>query len=104
MPRAVAPPPSIGENQAKKIALSHAGVSADKVSQYEVELDVENGIKVYEIQFKASGHEYEYDINAATGAVVKYHREVDDDYGDDHDDDDHDDDDHDDHDDDDGDD
>ena len=93
---------SIGENQAKKIALSHAGVSADKVSQYEVELDVENGIKVYEIQFKASGHEYEYDINAATGAVVKYHREVDDDYGDDHDDDDHDDDDHDDHDDDDG--
>lgn len=58
--------------------------------------------KVYEIQFKASGHEYEYDINAATGAVVKYHREADDDYGDDHDGDDHDDDDHDDHDDDDG--
>ena len=46
--------------------------------------------------------EYECDINAATGAVVKYHREADDDYGDDHDDDDHDDDDHDDHDDDDG--
>ena len=57
---------------------------------------MENSIKVYEIQFRPAAMRYEYDINAATGAGGKCHREVDDDYGDDHDDDDHDDDDHDD--------
>lgn len=85
----------IGEAKAKEIALSHAGVSAGKISEYSIELDTENGIKIYEIDFKAGGYEYEYEINAATGSVVKYDREVDDDDDHDHD---HDEDDHDDHD------
>lgn len=68
----------IGEDKAKEIALSHAGLSASQISRYSIELDVENGTKVYEIEFKAGGYEYEYDINAATGSVVKYDRELDD--------------------------
>lgn len=91
----------IGEAKAKEIALAHAGVSAGKISQYSSKLDTENGIRVYEIDFKAGGYEYEYEINAATGSVVKYDREADDDHDDDDHDDDYDDDhddDHDDHD------
>ena len=89
----------ISKDKAKEIALSHAGVSANKISDYSIEVDTENGIKIYEIDFKAGGYEYEYDINATTGSVMRCDKEADDDHedhDDDHDDDDHDDDEHDD--------
>ena len=88
----------ISKDKAKEIALSHAGVSASKISDYSIEVDTENGIKIYEIDFKAGGYEYEYDINAATGSVMRCDKEADndqDDHDEDHDDD-HDEDDHDD--------
>lgn len=91
----------ISKAKAKEIALSHAGVSASKISDYSIEVDTENGIKIYEIDFKSGGYEYEYDINAATGSVMRYDKEADNDH-DEHDedhDDDHDEDDHNEHDD-----
>ncbi len=36
-----------------------------------VEMDYENGRMVYEVEFAVDGVEYEYDIDALTGAVVK---------------------------------
>ena len=91
----------ISKDKAKEIALSHAGVSASKISDYSIEVDTENGIKIYEIDFKSGGYEYEYDINAATGSVMRCDKEADndqDDHDEDHDDD-HDEDDHNEHDD-----
>ena len=61
----------IGEAAAKSAALSHAGVSAAQVREMECELDQDDGIDVYEIEFKAGQMEYEYEINARTGAVLK---------------------------------
>lgn len=66
----------IGEAKARTAALTHAGVFA--VSKYECRLDTENGIKVYEIEFKCGGYEYDYEINAVTGAVVKAEKNLDD--------------------------
>ena len=37
-----------------------------------MELDSEDGIMVYEIEFESSAGEYEYDIHAHTGQIVKY--------------------------------
>lgn len=68
----------ISQEKAKSIALNHAKVSAGDVREYEAEKDKENGVTLYEIEFKAGGYEYEYDINAATGAIVKYDKEKDD--------------------------
>ncbi|MCD7755441.1 MAG: PepSY domain-containing protein, partial [Firmicutes bacterium] len=62
----------IGESAAKTAALNHAGVTASSITQYECELDTEKGVQVYEIEFKAGGYEYEYTINATTGAVISY--------------------------------
>ena len=42
----------LGEEKAKDAALSHANVSADKITHYEIELDYENGVMVYEIEFQ----------------------------------------------------
>ncbi len=69
----------IGEAKAKEIALSHAGVSAADARNMECKLDRENGVVVYEIRFEAGNCEYEYDIAAENGTVIKFDREDDDD-------------------------
>lgn len=70
----------LGEEKAREAALSHANLSADKITDYEIELDYENGMMVYEIEFNCEGFEYDYDIDAITGAVLKSKKETDDDY------------------------
>ena len=65
----------IGAEAAKKAAYQHAGVSAGQVKWTEVDFDYENGVMVYEVEFTANGVEYDYDVNAATGAIVKYSKE-----------------------------
>ena len=67
----------IGHAKAKAIALNHAGVSESKVYDMEIELDEEDGMLVYEVEFKSGGMEYSYEINAATGAIVKQEAEPD---------------------------
>lgn len=66
----------ISAEKAKQIALSHAGVGAATFTK--VELDIDDGIKVYEIEFKVGNVEYEYDINASNGAIIKSSSEIDD--------------------------
>ena len=61
---------------AKQIALSHAGVGSARFKK--AKLDYENGIKVYEIEFKVGNLEYEYDINVSNGAIISSSVEVDD--------------------------
>ena len=67
----------IGHAKAKSIALNHAGVSENKAYDMEIELDDEDGTLVYEVEFKFGGMEYSYEINAATGAVLKHEAELD---------------------------
>ena len=65
----------IGHAKAKSIALNHAGVSESKAYDMEIELDEEDGMLVYEVEFKSGGMEYSYEINAATGAILKQEAE-----------------------------
>ena len=64
--------------EAKEIALRHAGLDAAAVTGFRCELDMEDGMAVYEIEFQANGYEYKYEINAVTGAVLKAEKELDD--------------------------
>ncbi len=61
----------ISREKALEIAHKDAGVSKDQVHRPEIEVDYEKGNKVYEIEFKASGLEYEYTLNATTGAILE---------------------------------
>ena len=72
------PTGDIGHAKAKSIALNHAGVSENKAYDMEIELDDEDGTLVYEVEFKFGGMEYSYEINAATGAILKHEAEIDD--------------------------
>ena len=77
-PSKPAPTSDIGRAKAKSIALNHAGVSESKAYDMEIELDDEDGTLVYEVEFKFGGMEYSYEINAATGAILKHEAELDD--------------------------
>ena len=68
----------IGYAKAKSIALNHAGVSENEAYDMDIELDNEDGILVYEVEFKSGNMEYDYEINAATGAILKHESELDD--------------------------
>ena len=72
------PTGQIGHAAAKAAALTHAGVSESRAYDMDVELDDEDGRWVYEVEFKADGMEYEYVIDAYTGAVLEYDMEQDD--------------------------
>lgn len=65
----------IGVEAAKSAAFAHAGLDASQVTMGEVDFDYEDGRMVYELEFYADGAEYEYDIDASTGAVVKSSQE-----------------------------
>lgn len=62
----------IGEAKAKEIALSHAGVNASDVTFARCNLDYDDGIAEYEVEFYSGNKEYDYDIHATTGAILSY--------------------------------
>lgn len=68
----------IGAQAAKAAALKHAGLSESQVRELQAEWDNENGRAVYEVEFKSGGMEYDYVIDAATGAVLDHEVERDD--------------------------
>ena len=68
----------IGYAKAKSIALNHAGVSENQAYDMDIERDDEDGTLVYEIEFKSGNMEYDYEIDAASGAILKHEAELDD--------------------------
>ncbi|MDR1020593.1 MAG: PepSY domain-containing protein [Synergistaceae bacterium] len=68
----------IGFEKAKSIALVHANVPENEIRKYEAELDRHHGGRaVYEIEFDHDRTEYEYDIDAETGEIVRWESEYD---------------------------
>ena len=66
----------IDGQRALAIAQEHAGVSADYVD--DLELDHDDGRLSWEVEFITGSIEYEYDIDAYTGAVISYEQDHDD--------------------------
>lgn len=65
----------IGEAKAREIALAHAQVSPQVAYFKKVKLDREFLYTKYELEFMVDGVEYEYDINAESGQILKFSRE-----------------------------
>lgn len=66
----------ITKARAKELALAHAGVSASKATFVEAKLDYEDGVQVYEIEFYSGSTEYDYEINAETGEILSFDKEI----------------------------
>ena len=66
---------NISVERAKEIALSHAGLSADQVTFVQVNMDFDDGIQKYEIEFYYNYREYSYEIDANTGNILSYEQD-----------------------------
>ncbi len=79
------------KDEAKKIALDKAGVTAAEATFTKARLDYDDGREEYEFEFFANGKEFDIDVDADTGRVVKFdversYRDFDDRYEHDYDD------------------
>ena len=70
-------PVYISTEQAKAIALEHAGLSASETTFTKAGMDREHGKMVYEIEFRQSRTEYEYEIDASTGTILSFEQDTD---------------------------
>ena len=68
----------IGEERAKEIALEKAGLKESEVTLIKVKLDRDDGRYVYEIEFRRGLTEYEAEINAEDGRILKFEKDFDD--------------------------
>ncbi len=66
----------IGAERAKEIAIGHAGVTSP--TGVTAKLDFENGKYVYEVEFVEGIYEYEYEIDAISGNIVKTEKDIND--------------------------
>lgn len=60
---------------AKRIALQNAGVESADAAFTKAQLDYDDGVAEYEIEFVAGSTKYEYEISAANGTVLKSSKE-----------------------------
>ncbi len=65
----------ITKEDAKTIALEHAGVAAEEVRYVDIQADADNGIRLYEVSFYVDGIEYEYEIHAKTGEILSFEKD-----------------------------
>ncbi len=65
----------IGVEAAQAAALADAGVDAAQATITGTDFDYEDGRMIYEVEFYVAGVEYEYDIDASTGAVLAQEQE-----------------------------
>lgn len=67
----------IGEEKAKDIALKKANVTTESVIFDRVELEQDDGVWKYEVDFKKDTTEYDAEINATDGSILKWEIEKD---------------------------
>ena len=60
----------IGEERAQQIALSNARLAENQVSKLKVRLKLDDGVWYYDVEFRTIALEYEYEIEAYTGAIL----------------------------------
>ncbi len=75
-PNITTPNTSVTRDEAISKALAHAGLLAENATNVIAELDVDHGVTIYEVEFTSNGYEYEYEVNAETGKILKAEKEL----------------------------
>ncbi len=72
----------IGKAKAKEIAFAAAGVKEADARKVQVKFDFDDGVAKYEVDFHAAKYDYEYDIDALSGNILKAEKDRDFDFSD----------------------
>ena len=65
----------ITKAQAETIALHHAGLSKEDVTNLEIHIDSEVALPVFDVEFTHDNTEYEYEISAIDGSILTHSAE-----------------------------
>ncbi len=71
-----APALAVTLDEARQAALEHAGLTAEQVTFTARHADREDGLSVFDVEFFADGAEYDYEIDAETGAVLAFDNDL----------------------------
>ena len=63
--------------EAQRVALAHAGLTAEEVTGLHTEQDYENGRAVFDVSFYRDGWEYDYEIDAETLEIISWEQDKD---------------------------
>ena len=66
---------NISPDKAKEIALSHAGLTSSQVTFKRTELEYDDGIQKYDVEFYYNNREYSYEIDAKNGSILQYEQD-----------------------------
>lgn len=69
------PSTALTKEEAAEIALKHAGLTTDQVTNLRTEYEIDDGVPQYEVEFHQDIWEYDYEINAETGEILSYDKE-----------------------------
>ncbi len=69
---------SITKDKAKELALKKAGVAAKDAKFVKVELDRDDGVLYYDIEFEAGSYEYDIEVSADDGSILSFDKEKED--------------------------
>lgn len=72
------PAGAITSEDAVTIALDKAGVNRADIIGLWSELDYDDGVLVYEVDFSDGKYDYDCDVDAMSGKVLKFEKELDD--------------------------
>lgn len=67
--------PALTSEEARSIALKHAGFAADQVAALRTEYEIEHGLPQYDVEFRHGFWEYDYEIHADTGEILSYSKD-----------------------------
>ena len=66
----------ISLEQARKIALKHANLKENQVNFLKENLEVDDGVEIYNIEFSFENKEFDYEINAITGEIIEFDEDI----------------------------
>ena len=65
----------IGKDKALETALAKAGLVKSQITLEKVKLDTDDGVKVYDVEFYVGNVEYDFEIDAVKGTVLKFEKD-----------------------------
>ena len=67
---------AVDENAAIETSLGDAGLTANQVQGLNAHREIDDGIEVFEVDFTCDGYEYDYKIDANTGAILEKDKDL----------------------------
>ena len=68
---------TLTRDEAIEIALKDAGLTKNQIHDLDAELDHDNGILHYDVDFEKDNKDYDYEIDAASGKILRSEKERD---------------------------